>query len=321
MATITNSHRTLRVNDTIYQKEDLLIEIEGDKIAFDDGRRKLSVLYSEISSPTSSDINDLLTTLEEYINESSFDFNTEVAIGRVPNASNVNKFGHNEDVDTGAWEIIASFGGTFDPTTNVITSSQTFTITYDTVTNGGDGSAGTGATSLLFTYLDENFLEATAIHALGSDGSDVTSFSGLGINRIVVLSSGSAGYNNNNITVTATTDGTNQAQIPAGMSVTHQCLYHTPINTTLLIYYLYANILKLSGSSPTVEVKMYSWSRVTLTRYEVAHIKIDTSIENNIKPLDSIPFIFTGREVIWLESLTDQNNTEVEARFSGNLIG
>ena len=76
------------------------------------------------------------------------DYRYEVAMGQRTDVATVNKFGFNSDVDTGSSEIIASFGGTFDPTVNVIDTAQTFTITYN---NSTDGSTATGARQLLIT--------------------------------------------------------------------------------------------------------------------------------------------------------------------------
>jgi hypothetical protein len=230
--------------------------------------------------------------------------------------STVNKFGYNLDIDSAATEIIASFGGSFDPKVNVMTTAQTFTITYN---QASDGSTATGARQLLITYLDENFLEAIAFHTLGSDGSDVTSFTGLGINRALVYSNGGAGWNVADITITATTDGTVQALIPATASVTQQCLFHTQIGYTFLLDFLYFKIRKLTGSggSPRVTITGYSWSRFTETRYQVYQDNLDTSVENTVNPKYTQPLVFTGREVIWFEMSTDTNNTAVSGRFSG----
>jgi hypothetical protein len=149
---------------------------------------------------------------------------------------------------------------------------------------------------LLFTYLDENFNEATGVVAFG------TSI-----------------YNNNDITITATTDGTTQAQIPAQKSVTQQCIYHTPINRTLKLNFLKVSTLKLSGGggSPVVNVIGYSYSRVTGGRYAVIDIEVDTSIENNVIVEFPEPINFTGREVVYFEAETDVSNTKVSLRFGG----
>ena len=242
-------------------------------------------------------------------------YSYEVALGNVPNASVVNKFGFNADVDSASPEIVASFGGAYDPGSDVMSSAQTFTITYN---NATDGLGTTGALSLFFTYLDENFNEVTAFHTLGSTGSDVTSFTGVGINRVVVLSSGSANTNTNDITITATSDATNQAQIPAGSSVTQQLIYHTGINKTFLLDYVFVNILKLSGgSSPRVTIVGYSWSRVTQTNYKIFDFDIDTSVKNELQIKLNEPLILTGREVVYFTAETNTNNTKVNMRFSG----
>ena len=142
----------------------------------------------------------------------------------------------------------------------------------------------------------------------------------LGVNRATVLSSGSLTYNAGDITITdfAGTVGI-QAEIPSERSVTQQCIFHTQVNHKLLADWIQLNVLKLSGGggSPVVTIRGYSFSRVTLTRYEVLELKIDTSIENTIGFTTPQPFIISGREVLYFTAETDVNNTAVSARFSG----
>ncbi len=228
----------------------------------------------------------------------------------------VNKFGYNTDIDTASEEVVASFGGAFDPSTAVISTAQTFTITYNNTT---DGSGGTGARMLQIDYLDENLAATSAFHTLGGTGSDVTAFTGVGINRVVVVSLGGAIYNTNDITLTATTDATIQARVPAEKSVTQQCIYHTPISRTLNVNYIQISALKISGGggSPIVNLIGYSYSRVTGGRYAVFDVEIDTAVENNLIINLQEPITFTGREVIYFEASTDINNTKVSLRFSG----
>lgn len=274
---------------------------------------------SDIQDSSGTSIGSTFSDLTSYISSQFIDTVTVSSTGG-GNDSVVNKFGYNTDIDTATDpEIIASFGGVFDPLTDVMTTAQTFTVTYDTTTNGGDGSTGTGARMLLFSYIDGNNTAQTGYHTLGSGGSDTTSFTGLGINRCVVVLFGSVAYNNNDITITATTDGTTQAKIPAQKSVTQQCLYHVPISRTFNLDFINLSALKISGGggSPVVNVIGYSFSRVTSGRYAVIDLEIDTSIENNLSINYENPITFTGREVIWFEGETDVNNTKVSMRFSG----
>lgn len=169
-----------------------------------------------------------------------------------------------------------------------------------------------------FTILKDNTFERYIYGDLRS-GSDVTSFTCVGVNRALVLSNGGLGYNVNDITFTATTDTTTQAQIPALKSVTQQALFHTQMNHTLLTDWLFLNALKDTGGggNPKVEFNMYSFSRVTLTKYLVFTYNIDTADRESeqFKPAQKFPF--GGREVIWIEATTTVNNTKANARFSG----
>ena len=270
---------------------------------------------SDIQNQSGTSIGSTFSDLVTYI-QNQFIGTVSVSTTGTGNDSVVNKFGYNVDIDTASEEVIASFGGAFDPSTSVMSSAQTFTIAYNNTT---DGSSGTGARMLLISYIDENNTAQDGYHVLGSSGSDTTSFTGLGVNRAVVVQLGGDLYNNNDITITATTDATTQAQIPAGKSVTQQCIYHTPINRTLNLNFLKVSTLKLSGGggSPRVNVIGYSYSRVTGGRYAVLDVEIDTSIENNLVLRLPEPITFTGREVIYFEATTDVNNTKVSLRFSG----
>lgn len=227
----------------------------------------------------------------------------------------LNKWGFRDDIDIADGDalIIA------DDTTNtptIISTATTFTIAYN---NAVDGDGTTGALSLLFTYLDENEDLQTAIHVLGSTGNDVTSFSGLGINRCIILSSGSMDFNAGNINITATTGGSVQAYIPAMTSTTQQVLAFVPRNTIATLRYLDLNAFKISGgSAPRVVFKLLVYSRTTNTTYEILRERIDTDVENNLQLVDPIGLPLSPRDVFWVSASTTVNSTQVSARMSLN---
>lgn len=298
---------------------------EGDNITVtdkDNDNQVWNLNFADFQNESGASVGASVGAVLDYIGAlsttevTSLDYLTEVALGRVADSSIVNKFGYNIDIDTGTDEIVASFGGAFDPLTNIITTAQTVTITYNNTT---DGSGQTGARMLLINYIDADFNAQVAYHVLGATGSDVSAFTCLGINRVVVVQYGASATNVNDITLTATTDTTIQAMIPALKSVTQQCLYHTPINHTFLMDFLKVSALKLSGGggSPTVNIQGFSFSRVTLGQYSVFDIEIDTSIENNLTYNFKNPISFTGREVVYFIASTDTSNTKVSMRFSG----
>lgn len=241
------------------------------------------------------------------------DYRYEVAMSKRQGRSTVNKFGYNEDVDSGGPEVVARFGGTF----NIMTTADTLDVVSS---SANDTSAGTGAKTILITGIDENSLTQTEVVAMNGTTPVTTTNSWLGVNRVVVLSSGSNQTNSGNITIDDTlgTVGT-QAYIESGESVTNQAIYHTQINHNLLIDWLWVNVRKLSGggSSPRVTIKGVSYSRVTDTNYEVFRYDMDTDIENSVELKPSQPFILGGREVFYFTAESNQNNTVVNLRFSG----
>lgn len=240
----------------------------------------------------------------------------EVARSNVDSAASWHKFGYNSDVDTTSAEVIASFGGTI----NIMTSADTLDVVSDSTS---DAAAGTGAISVLITGIDENHAFQTEVVSMNGTTVVTTSNSWLGVNRVVVLSSGSNNTNVGNITIddNAGTVGV-QAYIPAGGSTTQQMIFHTEINKTFLMSTIVLNALKLSGGGgdPRIIFKVFSYSRVTETTYEVFRKNIDTTVDNVLFVNFDVPLVFTGREVIYFTAETDVNNTEVSGRFTGILV-
>lgn len=248
-------------------------------------------------------------------------YHDEVAMGKRAGRTTWQKFGYNVDVDTASGDsLIASFNASavasWNPVTQVLSSAETFTITYNNTT---DGLGQTGATQLLIYYLDSNYERQVAVHVLSNTGSDVTSFSGLGISRAVVYANGGIGYNVNDITFTATTATTTQAQIPAGKSVTQQLLFHTQIQHNFLCKQIRGNCLRISGAGtqPIVTIRLWSYSRVTGTKYQVFEQRLDTDVNNNFECTFAEPLVFNGREVIYMTASTTVNNTVISGRFVG----
>ena len=277
---------------------------------------QLYTYYGAFSKTPNSPLNQSQGLDADAILTRPTNFQDEVVRGLRGGVSSINKFSFRDDVDTtdGDALIIA------DSTTNtptIMTTAGTFDIAYN---NATDGSSTTGATVLQIQYLDADFYLQTATHVLGSTGSDTTSFTGLGINRVVVVSSGSANTNTNDITVTATTGGSVQAFVPAGLGVTQQLWVHLPIESVGVAKFLFLNALKISGGgSPRVTFKIFVYNRLISTQFEVFRYKMDTSTENHLEIIDPVGFPFSGRDVVWCTASTNTNNTEVSARLSLNI--
>ena len=235
----------------------------------------------------------------------------EIVLNKREGVYHFTKFGYHPSLTAANGEetIWAYTGGNFTP----MTSAETFTITY---TQANDGSSAQGAKTLYVVYVDANGERAVAVHTLEADGSDVTSFTGLGINRVAVASSGTSDTNVSDITLTATSAGTVQAFLPAGNGVTQQAIYHVASNADAVVKFLWLNAEKLSGSSPKVEVKGYVYNRAVDTRFEVFRADFDTSVNNQISITEPVGFALSPSDVLYFVADTDTNATIFNIRFS-----
>lgn len=275
---------------------------------------RLTTYYGNGFVPSVAPLNQIAGLDQDAIFTRSTVAEDEVALGRRSGVTRWNKWGYNTDVDTANEEILASFGGDFVP----LTSAETFDISYDGTSGGStDGTGTTGATELTFFYIDANGLPAIATHTLGTDGSDTTAFSGLGINRVAVSASGSNNTNASDIDITATTAGTNQAQITAGAGTTQQCLFFVGSNHTAILKGILLNMLRLSGGGEVrATFKGIVYNRAVDTQYEVFRVLLDTRI-NNLADIKQ-EFKLNATDVFWLTVDTDTNNTIADGRFTLN---
>ena len=245
-------------------------------------------------------------------------FQDEVRIGRRPGVAGWTKFSHRDGLTASAGPQLVwrHSSNTYTPAT----SGDTFDIAYDGTSGGStDGAGFTGARTLYFQYIDDNGLPATAVHTLGTDGTDTTSFSGLGINRIAVSSSGSAQQNNAAITVTHTSSGNVMGIIAATAGVTEQAIFHVGSNHDAVAKFLWFNAVKGSGGgSPTVKIAGWVWNRNVATYYRVFESLIDTSVELTQSINEPIGFNLSPADVIYFTADTSQDNVECHLRFSLN---
>ena len=240
-------------------------------------------------------------------NPTNFHYN--VALGDITNCVTWNKFGYNEDVDTAAPEVLASFGGSFTPLKTASTLSVVSTSTQDS-------STGTGALSLVLTGLDGNYATQQEVIVLNGITPVVTTTTWLGINRAAIFVSGTSDVNVGTIGVTAVTGGATQAQLPAGQGTTQQIIFYTQAGYTALADWLFLNAQKISGADPVVTFKGWVYSAVSQSKYEVLRLIIDTSAENTIQLTPTQPFVIGEKSCFWLEVSTTTNNTVVSGRLS-----
>lgn len=245
------------------------------------------------------------------------DYTTEVALGLRQGHTTWNKFGYNEDVSTGAAEVVASFGGAFN---QKLSSGETLDI-VSTSTDDDADPAGSGVRQVLVIGVDSNWAPLTEVVDLNGTTAVTTSGSFLGVNRMTVYTSGTGTSNVGTITATATSSGNTMAQMPAGQGVTQQCIFYVPANHQFLGTWLYLNGIKSSGGgNPEVSFYAYVYSALVDAQFEVFRGSEDTSVSESIVISPAEPFVIGEKSILWLEATTTANSTSVRGRFSGKLV-
>lgn len=236
-------------------------------------------------------------------------FTYEVALGRRQGFSTWNKFGYNDDVDTGT-EVLAAFGGTFTP----LASASTLTIVSSST---DDDSGGIGANSVVISGVDENWDPQNEVVTLDGTTPVVTTTEWLGINRAAIYLAGTSKSNVGTLTITATTGGSTQATVPAGQGTTQQLIYFVANGHQALADWLLLNAEKITGgTTPKVTFKGWVFSAVSNAKYEVFRQLVDTNTDDHIELRPSQPLVFGEKSCFWIEATTTVDNTSVAGRFS-----
>jgi hypothetical protein len=266
---------------------------------------------------TKADLNIPLdsTVAQDYDSSSvrPTDYHGEVALGRRQGVSLWNKFGYNTDVGTPTPEVIASWGGAFVP----LTTATTLNIVS---ADAADDDGGTGCNSIVVYGIDENRDEAIEVVTMNGVTPVVTTSTWLGINRVAMFLCGSGQINAGQIDITATTGGSQMAQMPINGGVTQQCIFHIPRNYQFIAQWVWINILNRAKDAEVI-IKMWVYSAVSNGKQEVFRVDIDTQVASG--PVDinpKLPFPISGNTVMWLEAESDTAAISVNARFDGELV-
>ena len=233
-------------------------------------------------------------------------FNSDLDIGY----KRVTKFGYNQDLDTGGYEILSAFGGTWQ---QYDLSAETLTITF---ADPNDASGDTGANSLLVTCIDEDGLEQDVV-VVTNGTSFVTTQTCKFVNRAVVVTAGSSKFNEGLITIAQTTSGVTLATIPAQKSVTQQLIYYVPSNQICYLDHIYLRARKIAGGNTNIRVefnvRIYSGSQDVL--YDIREYFVDTRIEGVIDEPDFKAEPVRPNEILAIEALTDTDDSIVTGDF------
>lgn len=238
-------------------------------------------------------------------------YKIDVGAGRREGATNWRKWGYNTDVDTASPETVWAAGGLLVP----LTTARTLELVSSS--SAQDAPAGTGMRQALIVGVGAGRVYQTETVALNGLGTITTTLTWLGVNRISPVEVGSTQANVGDITVTATTDGTTQAYIPAGTGITQQAFFFVPADRVFLADGLLINVLRVSGGgSPRASIFAYYHDTSVGSVSQVFRQDIDTGVESTPSMiLPPNPFAVGGGDIIEFRASTDTNNTVVNINF------
>ena len=140
---------------------------------------------------------------------SDIDFFLAVAKGDFTGYTKVNKFGYNDSIGSGSFEVIWETGGQYP--------YQSTAVTVDVVSDDtNDDVAGTGARTLRIQGLDGSYNLAEETVDMDGTTTVTTTQTFLRVFRMSVETAGTSGNNEGNITVTYTGGSDIAATITAG---------------------------------------------------------------------------------------------------------
>lgn len=272
---------------------------------------RLSTYYGSFDKLTSP-INSTISENYDAVPTRPTDFHYEVAEGKRQGRTTWNKFGYNDDVDTGTEEIIASFGGAFSKLSGTDTLEIVSTSSNDEIT-------GTGARKIVIVGVDLNWDSLTEEVDLDGVNPVSTNNEFLGVNQVYVSESGSGETNEGSITIKgATQTAVTLAHIPIGEGISQEAIFYVKNNYIALADWLTLNASKASliASEKLVEIKGWVYNSQTNTKSLVYKKNINTSVNSFTELNPSQPFIINEKSILYFTATSDSNDTIVNLRFS-----
>lgn len=222
----------------------------------------------------------------------------------------INKFGDNQDIDAAqGWKDIVKWATGTNANWTPLTSAETMDVASSST---NDDSGGTGARTLYIEGLDNSYNEINETITMDGTNTVVTSKEFLRVHRAYAKAVGSGGVNDGNITISATTAGTNQGYINSDDGQTLQTIYTIPLGYTGYFY---------EGQMTSGDTTKYTEGRILFrihngTEYESWRSQgiIDITGLSVSLGLDGSPAL-PEKTDIRMQANADANNTEVSGRL------
>ena len=248
-----------------------------------------------------------------HTNKSDFeDGNASFFINQAKKGLTIHKFGKNPDIDTGSVpENIWNGGGLytgFDPT-----GAETLNIVSDST---DDDVLGIGAQTILLEGLDANYDRITEILEMDGTTIVVSTKSYIRMNRAIIKTVGSSGYNVGSITVSQTTSSDIMCVMPPQGNQTHIACYTIPRGLTGYLVKWSANIQGTGSNDADICLRM----RLQGSGFTVQSL---TSISESFLHFENLyaPIIIPEKsDVDLVVTRVSNNNTTIIGTFDIILI-
>lgn len=247
------------------------------------------------------------------------DTDLQVARGKTPAQTGVNKFGRSPDIGTAAalpkdvWDVSNS-------AYNWMTSASALDVSSSSTADDGD-PAGTGAQTIKIEGLDSSWNAQTETVTMDGTSTVTTSNTWIRVNRAYVVTAGSGDANAGNITIQVTGGGATVAYIGAGNGQTLMAVYTVPNGKKLYLRKMRTEIIRQTVAA-VIESEL--WQRNAADTSTDAWRIITTIPVHSYAPgVDEWePYNqITGKTDIRSRvSYASANNLVVASRFKGTLV-
>ena len=255
------------------------------------------------------------------------EYQSNLALGKVPGEKGLNKFGRNIEIDSGVSADIWDGGHTLaSGGTSLIwlapTASRIHTIASS---SANDTTGGTGANQVAIKYLpDWDTAERTETVIGNLNAGIVMHNAAVMIHRMfVVPQASSTTINAGDITATAASDGTVTARIRVGEGQTQMAIYGVPSTQRVLLDDVYASANKAGGNAGLVDVSLIvnPSPDVNPAVFLVKHtFGLQTTGVSSDQPRFIPPKVIDGPAIVKIHCLSGTNDMDVSAGFNGAVV-
>jgi hypothetical protein len=237
----------------------------------------------------------------------------EIALGNVSGAS-ILRFSAMKRNPSGSYSE-QTLWDCADQNFSPITTAEAFKISYN---SSGDGSGTNGALTLDFEYIDASGNEATATHTLGNTGLDTTSFTGLGINKVKVASTGSNNENTYSITI-EDSSGNDQTIIYDDDNVSRVGVYHMPTDRKAVLDTIFVSNQRHSGSdTQELQFDLQFLDRSSGIKEEIEQINISHTSQDSL-PIPLGGLLVPSGKILIINAHPSSSSNQMSATVLGVL--